>query len=374
MLDLWNTLQQWFTQDLHDIPDEPWPPADIPGISPDDLTRLWHRSDILDPSALAHILWFGLRAGQAGWTVARCDDWHATVLPQAQSPAGERRIALFHEIWRSGLQQFDGQPGNSHYHQGIMDLLSAMAQQHVQAYYQPVIETTTGRVHSAEALVRWNDHGRIRTPGEFLPMAQSAGLLALVDMLVWSQVLRDLPDFLAVLPTLSISINAGQTPIEQAAWPAFLAEWRQHHGLAPYSVSIEVLESLLATTSLRQTLNVLAEHGFNIALDDFGTRTAMDLLGEASIHTMKIDRSLIVAGSRNPRLSIIVQGLVTMAHDLGLDTVAEGVETADQWQACMRWGIDGIQGFLFAHPMPRADFIRFLQNSPCALPLQAASG
>lgn len=373
MLDLWATLQHWFTHDGLNQPTEAWPGASLPGITLPQITALWVRPDILEPTALAHILWLGLSAGQTGWSIAQCDAWHTAALSQTTAPASRRRLDLFHEIWRAGIAQFDWLHGDSHYQQAVLGFLAAIAQGHLQAYYQPVVSAQTGHIHSAEALVRWQDGDHLKLPGEFLPLAQSAGLLGLVDMVVWAQVLREMLPLRRIHPTLSVSINAGQTPLQQASWPAFLAQWRQQHGLDPNTITIEVLENLLVTQNVRSTMTVLAEHGFTIALDDFGTRTAMDLLGDIAVHTMKIDRSLIVAGTRNPRLAIIVQGLVSMAHQLTLDVVAEGVETPDQFWDCRDWGVDYIQGFLLGRPMPYADFAAMVSQGPCVLPARESA-
>lgn len=373
MLDLWATLSHWFTHDGLARPVEAWPGGSVPGMAPDQITGLWMRSDILDPSALAHILWLGLLAGQAGWTVEACDAWHAATIACLTPSSSRHRLDLFHEVWRSGLAQFDWLHTDAQYPQSVLGFLAAIAQGQLQAYYQPVIAIQTGQIHSAEALVRWQDGDQLRLPGQFLPLAQSAGLLGLVDMVVWAQVLREMPELRRRQHALSVSINAGQTPLQQASWPAFLAQWRQQHGLAADTISIEVLENLLITQNVRSTMTVLAEHGFAIALDDFGTRTAIDLLGDAAVHTMKIDRSLIVAGTRNSRVGIIVRGLVAMAHQLMLEVVAEGVETVDQLEACRDWGIDYIQGFLLGRPMPYAAFLQVLEQGPCVMPARESA-
>ena len=247
------------------------------------------------------------------------------------------------------------------------ELRQALAAQQLQLYYQPVVELTSGRICKAEALLRWQHPQRgLILPAEFIPIAEDLGLIhaigdwvlhqAAAMALRWQQASRAAP--------VQIAINMSPRQIAGGSAPQY---WPQHLatlGLPGHCIGIEITESSLldARPEVAQRLALLRGAGMQIALDDFGTGySAMAYLKKFAIDYLKIDRSFIRDMSDDNGDRAIVEAIVAMAHKLGLQVVAEGVETAQQQALLQQCGCDFGQGFHFAAPLSGAEFARLLQ-------------
>ncbi|WP_152207280.1 bifunctional diguanylate cyclase/phosphodiesterase [Marinobacter changyiensis] len=240
------------------------------------------------------------------------------------------------------------------------DLYTALNEQQFELHYQPLVDTVSGRLRSVEALVRWKHPSRgMVSPGDFIPLAEQTGQIIPLGRWILQQACRDMVDFSAqtgrVLP---VAVNISSL---QFLRDGFLEDVQQilvDTGLTPMLLELEVTESVLLdgagpVIELMQTLKAM---GIRVALDDFGTGfSSLSYLRDLPTHRVKLDRSFIQAIETDHRMAAIVQAVITMAHNMDMTVVAEGIETREQQQDLARRHCDLLQGYYFARPMPLAD-------------------
>ncbi len=248
------------------------------------------------------------------------------------------------------------------------DLRIAAASRSLEVHYQPIIDLRTGAVAMAEALVRWHhpEQGPI-PPSVFIPTAEATGAIGAVSDHVISTVAEDIAGWTrdGVLPSQArIAINVSPTEFEQRDFTERLAATLADAGVSPAQLELEITESLLVQdlAAAATRLEELDSLGFLIALDDFGTGySSLSYLHTLPFHTLKIDRRF-VNDLRDGRSGTITRAILTLAHNLGIVAVAEGVETDVQRRFLDEAGCDLVQGFLYAPPLPRPAFERFLRQ------------
>jgi EAL domain-containing protein (putative c-di-GMP-specific phosphodiesterase class I) len=233
-------------------------------------------------------------------------------------------------------------------------------------YYQPRVDAETRRVESMEALVRWIDEdGAVIAPGAFIPLAEENGLIVPIGDWVLERALTDLRSWLAIDPSLRVSVNLSSRQFRLPDLGARIEAALTATGVSPERLELEITESLAMgdvgrSTALMTSLN---ERGITFSLDDFGTGySSLYYLKRLPIQWLKIDRSFI----RDIKLpdespsNVIVNTVLEMAKSLGLGTIAEGCETEEQYGYLSRRSCDQIQGYLFSKPVPAAEFERFV--------------
>ncbi len=249
------------------------------------------------------------------------------------------------------------------------DLRHAIQQKQLSLHYQPIIDGWSGQVSGFEALLRWwNPRSQsMMSPGEFIPVAEETGLIlpltewvlreACQQMRAW-QVAFDLGE------ALVMHVNVPCQQFLQARWVESLQELLAEVGLSPRCLGLELTErTLMSHQELMQlALGQLAELGIQVSIDDFGTGySSLAYLQNFPIHTLKIDRSFVKPLEQGTAESGgIVRAIVAMAHTLGLDLVAEGVETEAQQQVLTQMGCQQMQGYYFAKPAPAKEIERLL--------------
>ncbi|MGY4876592.1 EAL domain-containing protein [Vreelandella aquamarina] len=228
--------------------------------------------------------------------------------------------------------------------------------------YQPLVSRETGKLTSAEALVRWNHPTQgVISPGEFIPLAERSGLIITLGERVLDQVLGDLKHWQEQgLETVSIAINLSATQFWQDGFTDVVIDKIRQSGIDPTLITFELTESILLNQQIKGTdiLTRLKTFGCRIALDDFGTGySSLSYLQQIPADSLKIDRSFIEALENTTHSSRpIVAAIARMTHELGLSVVAEGVETYSQWQLLGNYPIDTIQGFYISHPVEAQAF------------------
>ena len=247
-------------------------------------------------------------------------------------------------------------------------LRSALENKRIEVHFQPVVRISDGSVVGAEALARIRTpEGELLQPVEFIDVAEDSGLIAdlcsQVLSLAFQRVARWSKN--ANRP-FSMAVNVSARQLADPAFPALVGEALKANNLEPEQVALEFTESALiaANPVTEQVLGQLTELGIRMGLDDFGTGfSSMTYLKRFPINFLKIDRTFVAGLDSNDDDTAIVTGTVALAHSLGLQVVAEGVETEPQLQQLQKLQCDLAQGFHFSEPVTDAEFDRFLNHS-----------
>ena len=252
----------------------------------------------------------------------------------------------------------------------ISDVLSAMQAMHrreLKVYYQPKIDATTSRTKSAEALIRWvREDGNVVLPQQFLPAMEQTGAVAMLDWYVVERVCTFLERLKALnIEPMPVSVNFSRWHLHEEDMPKHLAEIVDSHGLDRRLIVVEITESAMAQEEelMRKTVTGLRENGFEFSIDDFGSGlSSLSLVADTAPDEIKIDKSLLKKNCESERERIILESIFLFANRLNIRTVAEGVETKEQFGFLRTCNCNLIQGFYFARPMPEDDFVQYLLN------------
>jgi EAL domain-containing protein (putative c-di-GMP-specific phosphodiesterase class I)/CheY-like chemotaxis protein len=229
--------------------------------------------------------------------------------------------------------------------------------------YQPKIRLRDGVIVGVEALLRWDSPalGGPVTPSQFIPVAESCGLIRPVGEWVLERSLIDALAWRAAGYDLHVAVNVSPKQWDEENFEEKIFTVMDRLGFPPMALYLEVTEScaMAQPNEAARRMDQLRERGIRMSLDDFGTGFSnLALLKKLPIDELKLDRSFV---DGLPDESVIPRAVVTMGRDLGLHVVAEGVETTEQLGWVRAAGCDGAQGFLFARPMPGADIMKLLR-------------
>lgn len=252
------------------------------------------------------------------------------------------------------------------------DMKDAMAQNQFELYFQPIVALSEGLVKKAEALIRWNHPVRgIIPPSEFISIAEDTGLIHKMGDWVFDEVLDKIKAWVPKFgQQFQISIN--KSPIQFHAHDSAEITWIDKMKLAGVkgeNLVIEITESTLMNYSgiSIQKLFVFKSHGIEIALDDFGTGySSLSYLNKFEIDYLKIDKSFIRNLVAYSNEYVLCESIIVMAHKLGLEVIAEGVETKEQESLLKEMGCDYAQGYLYSKPLKAQDFEGFMINGQSA--------
>jgi diguanylate cyclase (GGDEF)-like protein len=243
-------------------------------------------------------------------------------------------------------------------------LYRALRQREFSLFYQPQYSLRDGSLVGLEALLRWQtSRDGTRSPDEFIPAAEVSGLI--VDIGGW--VLEAACAQLAVWREQGIapgrlSVNVSVQQLKHAEFPRLVRRALEKYGIPSSTLEIEITESVLLDEAAAGAVRHLAELGVRLALDDFGTGySSLNYLRQRPISVVKIDRSFLEDVPDNPASATLAETIISMAHALGKEVVAEGVETAEQLQFLRDRKCDHAQGFYFAKPLPAAQVGELLQ-------------
>jgi len=247
------------------------------------------------------------------------------------------------------------------------ELRKALDRDEMRLYYQPKIDIKTGQIFGAEALMRWMHPTRgIISPGIFIPMAEDMGMInALGDWALQIACNQSRVWQLAGIGDLRVAVNVSGQQFHHAKVVKSLEQILKTTGLDPRFLEIELTESLIMENATENiaALHALKEMGFTLAVDDFGTGySSLSYLTAFPVDVLKIDRSFVKDIPARPNDMAIVTAIVAMARSLNLSIVAEGVETEEQLAFLVGLGCEYFQGFLFAKPVPSAEFIALLNS------------
>jgi diguanylate cyclase (GGDEF)-like protein len=255
-------------------------------------------------------------------------------------------------------------------------LRHALAQGELELHYQPVVALADGAPVGAEALLRWRDPQRgLVAPLEFLPVAEETGLIEPIGEWVVGALCRQARAWLdeGIEPQLSFNVSPRQLRPERFA--AMLASCLRGYRLEPGRFTAEITESAMMREPARveRTLGELRELGIRVAIDDFGAGySSLGRLQEMPVDILKIDRSFLRQLPASRSAAAVVGTIVQLAAALGMETVAEGVETEEQRALLIELGCRLSQGYLFGRPVPAPELTAlFAARPPAAAPRRA---
>ena len=255
----------------------------------------------------------------------------------------------------------------------INNIDKAISQGYIQIYYQPVVLAKNKELCGFEALARWIDPNYgFMPPYTFIPVLEEYRQIHKLDAYVLQEVCRDILNAKAQkIPVFPISVNFSKIDFELMNIESLLEESVEKQGISKKSIHIEVTESALSENdkNLRETLRRLKAKDYSLWLDDFGSGySCLNLLKEFEFDMMKIDMTFLKNFANTPKSRPILKNIITLAKDIGMQTLSEGVETTEAFEFLQEIGCERIQGYLFGKPMSRSEALEKILSGTFLLP------
>jgi diguanylate cyclase (GGDEF)-like protein/PAS domain S-box-containing protein len=258
----------------------------------------------------------------------------------------------------------------------MSELRAAIQNSGISLHYQPQVNLHSGRAESVEALVRWQHamHGSVG-PAEFVTLAESTDLIRPLTDWTISQALTDLLSWNIRQVDMRVAVNLSARILQDVDFPARLKELLSAHSIRPQQLELEITESAMMLDPERAKRVVKELHGLGvlISIDDYGTGfSSLGYLRDLQLHALKLDQSFVIDLETRAQNRVIVESTLQMAHALGLQVVAEGIETEWVKNYLQSIGYDVGQGYWFARPMPAEDCIKWAVKFNAAAPQRRA--
>src|SRR5215218_10101455 len=236
------------------------------------------------------------------------------------------------------------------------ELRSALESGELELHYQPKADVISGRIVGVEALVRWNHprHGLLG-PEEFVPIAEQTGLIVPLTRWVLGEAMRQIQLWQEQGYELSVAVNLSARSFLDTALAVDIPQLLELHRIEPTLLELEVTESTIMLDPARATttLERLSEIGLRLSIDDFGTGySSLANLKRLPVDMIKIDKSFVLEMATEHSDAAIVRSTIELAHNLGLQVIAEGVEDRQIWEELARLGCDYAQGYYLSRPLP----------------------
>lgn len=276
-----------------------------------------------------------------------------------------------YQFFTSALQEY------AQRHMQLLNALHhALERNELYIHYQPQISLHDGHIIGAEALLRWNhpDFGSV-SPVEFIPIAEESGLILPIGEWILRRAIEDAKRWQETFqPVFLIAVNVSAVQFRHANFPALVTKILEKAQLSPACLEIELTEGV-AMHDPQAAINImkkLHKRGIKIAIDDFGTGySSLSYLKKFNITKLKIDKSFVNDITTDPDDKAIVGAIIHMAHTLGIEVIAEGVETHEQLQYLREQQCDEVQGYYYSKPLSVHDFELFLKAHTKAIQFQA---
>ena len=240
------------------------------------------------------------------------------------------------------------------------ELREAIINNELVAYYQPKIDIKTGKIKELEALVRWKHkvHGLVQ-PDDFIPMAEQTGLIKQLTLWILHESLMQCAKWNDEGFELKVSVNLSANDLMDVEFPETITRTLNAHNVPPEKLLLEITESavMLDPNRALEVLTSLSTLGVRLSVDDFGTGySSLSYLSKLPVSELKIDKSFVMGMENNSNDTVIVQTTIDLGHNLGLEVVAEGVETAASISLLQPLGCDTLQGYYFTKPLSAQEF------------------
>ena len=248
------------------------------------------------------------------------------------------------------------------------DLQQAIKQKQLQLYYQPQVDLKTGKVIGAEALLRWFHPTKgLISPAQFIPIAEETGLIIEIDEWVFTTACQQIDSLHQIgFNSLKVAVNLSGEQFQTDDLHQRLLKLLKNINLMPEFIEIELTESTLVNDVALgiQNLQGLKQLGITVSVDDFGTGySSLSYLKHFAFDILKIDRSFIQNINQDVKQQAIVKAMISMAHQLNLIVIAEGVETEAELNFLQKNNCNAAQGYFISKPLPWKEFQQFIQQS-----------
>ena len=248
------------------------------------------------------------------------------------------------------------------------DLRHALDRREFVLHYQPKIDIKTRRLVGAEALIRWNHPTRgLLPPDQFIPLAERSGVIKPMTDWVIDKALAQCRAWRKSGLPMQMAINLSGRVFQDPRFAGRVTAALAANGLRPNCLEVEITENILMTDieHVSATLKVLHDLGALVSIDDFGTGySSLAYLKQLPLNTLKIDKTFVLDMVKDENDALIVRAIIDLAHNLGRDVIAEGIENEETWNLLEMLGCDRAQGFHIARPMPAAEFLAWARQSP----------
>ncbi len=242
----------------------------------------------------------------------------------------------------------------------------ALANDEFRIYLQPKVDTKTGRIVGAESLARWFCNGIVLYPTEFVPILEREGMVASLDLYVLKKTCEYIREWIDKgIDPVQVSVNFSRRDLSYKDLAKEITDIIDSYGIDRKFIEVEVTETASEDERILMTnfLSRLRDESIATAIDDFGTGySSLSTLRDFPVSVIKIDRSFINNEELNKSDEIVLKNIVTMARELGINVITEGVERPDQTKLLQSVGCNIVQGFLYDNPMPKSDFEKRLQK------------
>ena len=242
-------------------------------------------------------------------------------------------------------------------------------------FYQPKVDLRRGEVCGVEALLRWRHPTReLVGPADFIPIAESTGLINQLTTYVLRQALRQARDWLDGGLRVPVAVNLSPRTLHDPSLVTRITGLLDEYRLPAALLRLEVTETTVMTNPglAMTTLTLLHELGVGLSIDDYGTGySSMAYLGRLPVDELKVDRTFVLRMTGDDNDAVLVRGAIDLGHNLGLTVVAEGVEGGEHVTALRDLGCDIAQGYHYARPMPPGELTAWMLAFPATVPCSA---
>jgi EAL domain-containing protein (putative c-di-GMP-specific phosphodiesterase class I) len=248
----------------------------------------------------------------------------------------------------------------------VGELRRAISEGELVVHYQPKAEVGSGEVRSVEALVRWQHPRRgLLPPFEFMPVVERTGLIKPLTFYVLDVALGQCAAWARDGLGLSVAVNLSMRSLHDLELADEVARLLEKWDVAPGRLQLEITEDSIMADPVRarETLTELSAMGVGLSIDDFGTGySSLAYLRSLPMNEIKIDRSFVMNMDKDENDAVIVRSTIDLGRNLGLDVVAEGVESETIWSQLDALGCDLLQGFYLSRPVPAGDLVAWLRE------------